>query len=103
MENEKKVDAPKEQRPVSYEELNNIAHQLAQQNEQYKAKFEKLVEAYNRAQMTNVFTRLDFLFKVLKEKESFTESFVKMCALEIENTITLPKEEEEVTNENPTE
>ena len=76
---------------MSYEELNNIAHQL---NEQVRTLYSQVKEA----NMTNIFKRLDYLFKILENKESFPESFLLSCKEEIISLMTIPKNKE-VTEE----
>lgn len=44
---------------MSYEQLENIAHQLSEQAKQLYAKLQE-------ANMTNIFKRLDYLFKVIE-------------------------------------
>ena len=86
----KEVKAKEEK--MSYEELNNVAHQLSEQS---KTLYQKLQEA----NMTNAFKRLDYLFKVLENKKTFVEidqpEFVTDCAYEIQQIITLPETEVE--------
>lgn len=64
---------------LSYEELENIANNL----------YARL----QSAEMSNMFKRLDYLFKVVKYSEAFTPAFVEKCVAEIEEVITLPVED----------
>lgn len=81
--------AKKEDRPekMSYEQLENIAHQLSEQAKQLYAKLQN-------ANMTNMFKRLDYLFKIVENKESFSKEFVDKCIAEIEDLMTVPEESE---------
>lgn len=72
----------------SYEELNNIASQLSQQNQQ-------LYQQLQRANMTNMFKRLDYLFKVVENGAMFSPEFTDKCIKEIEDSMTLEEEVEE--------
>ena len=72
---------------MSYEQLNNVAHQLSEQS---KVLYQKLQEA----NMNNMFKRLDYLFKVVEYSKNFSVEFVVSCIEEIEQIMTLPKEEE---------
>lgn len=85
----KPTPAP-EERPqkMSYEQLENIAHQLS---EQAKTLYARLQEA----NMTNMFKRLDYLFKVVENAHAFNEEFVAKCVIEIEELMTVPENEEE--------
>lgn len=101
---EEKKEAKVEIKPVyeaarpekmSYEQLENIAHQLSNQAKQLYAKLQE-------ANMVNMFRRLDYLFKVVENAHAFNEEFVNKCVTEIEDLMTLPENEEE-TEEKPEE
>ena len=64
---------------MSYEELERVANDL-------------YIRLQN-ADMSNMFKRLDYLFKVIKFKDSFTPTFVESCVKEVEMMITIPSEE----------
>lgn len=80
---------------MSYEQLENIAHQLSEQAKQLYARLQE-------ANMTNMFKRLDYLFKVVENAHAFSEGFVAKCVSEIEDMIAIPESEEE-TEDKPTE
>ena len=73
---------------LSYEQLENIAHQLSEQAKQLYAKLQE-------ANMVNMFKRLDYLFKVVENAHAFNEEFVAKCVSEIEDLMTVPETEEE--------
>ena len=77
---------------MSYEQLNNIAHQLSEQNRQLYMKLQE-------ANLANMKMRLDFLFKVVENFEMFTPEFSEKCVKEIEELMTLPEEEEKKEEE----
>ena len=81
---------PQVKRPekMSYEQLENVAHQLSEQNRQLFAKLQEL-------NMANMFKRLDYLFKVIENGHMFKQDFLEKCIAEIESLITIPKQEEE--------
>jgi hypothetical protein len=82
-----------EEKKLSYEELNNVCMQLSEQNERMKAHIDSL----NRQQM---FARLEFLFKVLQHKDSFSEGIVARAASEISEIMyPTPAESEDVAKE----
>lgn len=82
---------------LSYEQLENIAHQLS---EQAKNLYTKLQEA----NMANIFKRLDYLFKVVENSHAFKDEFVTKCLEEIEELMTVPeKEDEEESKDKPEE
>lgn len=72
----------------SYEELNKICAQLSQEN-QY------LVNQIQKANMGNMFRRLDYLFEVIKNASMFDADFVDSCVAEIKEAMTVPAEETE--------
>lgn len=80
---------------MSYEQLENIAHQLSDQAKQLYAKLQE-------ANMVNMFKRLDYLFKVIENAHAFNEEFVAKCVDEIEDLMTVPETEEE-TGDKPEE
>lgn len=91
---EKKIAAIKADKPekMSYEQLENIAHQLSEQSRQLYARLQEV-------NMANVFKRLDYLFKVVENAHAFNEEFVAKCVAEIEDLMTVPESEEEVEEE----
>lgn len=89
---------PKEaERPekMSYEQLENVAHQLSEQSRQLYMK----LQATN---MNNMFKRLDYLFKVVENGHMFKQDFLEKCIAEIEELMTVPEEVEEDNKEEET-
>lgn len=72
---------------LSYEELENIATQLSQQNQQLYARLQQ-------ADMTNMLSRLKFLFKVIENAINFPEEFVTKCVTEIMEIMAIPEVED---------
>ena len=85
---------PQVQRPekMSYEQLENVAHQLSEQNRQLFAKLQEL-------NMANIFKRLDYLFKVVENGHMFKQDFLEKCIAEIESLMTVPEQEEKPETE----
>ena len=85
---------PQVQRPekMSYEQLENITHQLSEQNRQLFAKLQEL-------NVVNIFKRLDCLFKVIENGHMFKQDFLEKCVVEVENLLTIPEQEEESETE----
>ena len=77
---------------LSYDELKNVAGQLSQQNQQ-------LNMMLPQANMTNMFKRMDYLFKILELKDCFDTEFVITCSDEIKELMTPPVEQEEERKE----
>lgn len=95
MEEQKKNEQASEQpKKLSYEQLQNVAGQLQQQNMQLR----KMLQEAN---YTNMFKRLDYLFKVMEFPHMFSDKFVQKCSTEIEASVSVPEEvsQEEETAE----
>lgn len=92
---EKEVKAPNSEK-LSYEQLENVAHQLSEQNRQLYAKLQEM-------QVSNMFKRLDYLFKVVENTGVFSIDFHTRCVEEIESLMTIPEEKPENDTEGTTE
>ena len=77
---------------LSYEQLEEVARQMEGQLRQVYAKLQD-------ANMSNLFKRLDFLFKVLETEHMFPLGFVQKCAKEIQSILTIPEESAPVEQE----
>ena len=71
---------------MSYEELENIAHQLSEQSR-------VLMQKLQEANMGNMFKRLDYLFKIIEFEYIFDRNFIDKCVKEIQDMISIPEEE----------
>lgn len=80
------------EKKLSYEELENVAHQLSDQSQTL---YRKLQEA----NLSNMFKRLDYLFAVVENEGAFPDEFVKKCVEEIISTMTIPEVAPEETEE----
>jgi hypothetical protein len=79
----KKMEETKNvEKKLSYDELENAANELLMQNQQMYNELQK-------ANMANVFKRLDYLFKVVEFNTSFNTEFVNTCVAEIEEMMTI--------------
>ena len=73
---------------MSYEQLENVAHQLSEQAKQLYVKLQA-------ANMSNMFKRLDYLFRVVENGHMFKQDFLEKCIAEIEELMTVPEVEED--------
>lgn len=80
---------------MSYEQLENVAHQLSEQARQLYSQLQK-------SNMTNMFKRLDYLFKVVENGHMFKQDFLEKCIAEIEELMTVPEETEKDSKEGET-
>lgn len=76
----------------SYEELEA-------QIEQMRALNTQLQEIVYKQNMNNLFQRLNYLFKVVGIKDTFSAEFTTKCAMEIEQLLTLDDTEEDNNKE----
>lgn len=79
-------------RKFTYEQLEQIATNLSSQVQQLSVKLQE-------SNMFNIFKRLDYCFKVLEVAQNqkidlLKEEFVKKCANEIQELMTVPEEPE---------
>lgn len=81
-ENKNKTEAIK----LTYEQLEQVASQIQQ----------KLIIAENKLRTIDFASvRLNWLFKVIENKLSFTTEFVNRCSKEIEDLLTIEEEVKE--------
>lgn len=78
---------------MSYEQLENIAHQLSEQNRNMYARLQEL-------QSNMMLKRLDFLFRVLENEKMFPDEYIDSVVDEIRESLTIPDKED---NESETE
>lgn len=84
-----------EKKKLSYEELENVCHQLSEQS---RTLYQRLQEN----NLSNMFKRLDYLFAVMENKDVFLErnaEFFNKCVDEIVTSMTLETPEEETKKE----
>lgn len=105
---EKKLE-PKEgttstPKKLSYEELENVCHQLSAQAQQLNAQNQRLRAMVNEANLTNLYKRLDYLFEVINKDNPYLSADFKMkCATEIETLMATPEAPEDTQEETPKE
>ena len=88
----------KEVKKPTYEELEKEVAELKNRVNGYVGLNNQLYQQVMAANMTNLYKRLDYLFKVLevhaKDNSLFGSSFIGECEEEIVSIMTPPKEEE---------
>ena len=73
---------------LSYEQLENFARQASARNTELGMKL-------NQAEMViNSFKRLDYLLRVIAQRDAYSPEFIKSCVNEVELMMTLPEEDE---------
>ena len=89
---EKKVSANAqvmEEKKYTEAELNAACGQL----------YQKLMKEIQMRDMTNMFKRLDYMFKVIENRNCFSDGFVNDCIQEIEVALTPVEPEADSANE----
>lgn len=89
--------AKEETKQLTYEELQNAANAVVEENRQLKANLHQALEKLKECSDFSAFKRLDYLFKVVENRDAFSSDFITSCVEEIEVCMYPPKEEE--TNE----
>lgn len=80
---------------LSYEELENVCHQLSAQAQQLNVQNQQLRKMIEEANLTNLYKRLDYLFAVINKDNAYlSHNFKVQCAVEIENLMATPEQEE---------
>ena len=98
---EPKVGTASTPKKLSYEELENVCHQLSAQAQQLNAQNQQLRAALNEANLTNLYKRLDYLFEVINKDNSYLSvDFKKQCANEIETLMATPEQPEDTPETN---
>ena len=94
------VSTPKK---LSYEELENVCHQLSAQAQQLNAQNQQLRAMVTEANLSNLYKRLDYLFEIIKKYNPCLSTNFKMkCVIEIETLMATP-EAEDTQEESPKE
>lgn len=82
-----KEEVEASRKKLSYEELEDVANQL---NQQSQSLFKRLQEMT----LNNFFTRLSFLFDILKNSDKFPKDFIDEVVEEIISSIRLEPDDE---------
>lgn len=86
-----KQDVPQE---LTREQLVGMLHQMSEQDRKLFEENKQLRGVIEEMNMTNLFKRLDYLFKVITEGNKYlTTEFKSKCAQEIEFLMTQPEQE----------
>jgi hypothetical protein len=95
-------DASQEVRKLSYEQLENAAHQLSEQGRQLYLRNQQLEQALQQSDMTNFYKRLDYLWQVLNSTTPYLdEDFKHKCGEEFMALMSKPEQKDDSTEEEP--
>ena len=88
--------ATPEVKKLSYEELENTAHQLSEQSRQLYMQNQKLSQALQESNLANFYERLKWLWTVITSTTPYiSEEFKQKCGAEFEVLMTQPEQEPE--------
>lgn len=81
----------------TYEELKNYAIECSSKLKEVSDKYDALVKEYITVRQSQVFARLEFLFKVINVPSMFPQDFLNQCIEEIQTLLTINEEEQDTT------
>lgn len=86
---ENKVEDKKNSKKLSYEELENAANQIMMQYDVLRKENTNLKEKLQQLQLNDIYTELNFRFRVIENAKAFDSNFVEYCVNSIQE-IMLP-------------
>ena len=89
------VNAPRNEQKLSYEQLNQACAELSQQLQNQNAYIQKMRQQMQQLDMLLQTKRIDYLFKVVELQDNFKSDFVVACCDEIQESLTIPKQDAE--------
>lgn len=84
-------------RKLSYEELENAANQIMAQFDAMRKENVALKTQMQQLKLNDIYTELNFRFRVIENAKSFNPEFVEYCVNSIQEIMT-PRQETEETN-----
>lgn len=94
-----KIETPTVKK-LSYEELENTAHQLSEQSRKLYMQNQKLNQALQEANLQNFYERLNWLWKVITSDTPYiTEYFKQDCGNEFQTLMAQPEQDSEEKKE----
>ena len=81
---------------MSYEQLENIAHQMSEQSRNLYNQNQQLAQKLKEAELSNFFKKLEWLWVVINSNSNYiSEDFKIKCGNEFMESLTPPEESEE--------
>ena len=81
---------------MTYEQLENVAHQMSEQSRSLYAKNQQLAKALEEANTNNFFKKLDYLWATIHSESVYlTEEFKINCGKEFMEMLTTEESKEE--------
>ena len=97
MEEKKLRIEPKEApEKMSYEQLENVAHQMSEQSRNLYHQNQQLAKRLEESNLQNFFRRLEYLWTIINSNTPYiTEEFKVKCGQEFMDSMTLSEEQKE--------
>ena len=97
MEEKKLRIEPKEApEKMSYEQLENVAHQMSEQSRNLYHQNQQLAKKLEESNLQNFFRRLEYLWTIINSNTPYiTEEFKVKCGQEFMDSMTLSEEQKE--------
>lgn len=93
MEENKKREVPEK---MSYEQLENIAHQMSEQSRNLYSQNQQLAQKLKETELSNFFKKLEWLWLVINSDTTYlSEQFKIKCGQEFMESLTPPEESKE--------
>lgn len=81
---------------MSYEQLENIAHQMSEQSRNLYNQNQQLAQKLKEAELTNFFKKLEWLWLVINSNSTYiSEEFKIKCGQDFMESLTPPEEPDE--------
>lgn len=81
---------------MSYEQLENVAHQMSEQSRNLYNQNQQLAQKLKEAELSNFFKKLEWLWLVINSNSTYiSEDFKIKCGNEFMESLTPPEESEE--------
>ena len=102
MEEKRLKIEPKQQAPekMSYEQLENVAHQMSEQSRNLYNQNQQLAKRLEESNLQNFFRRLEYLWTIINSNTPYiTEEFKVNCGQEFMDAMSIAEEKEEQKEE----
>lgn len=83
---------------LTYEQLESYCGTQSQQLERMQQEIKRYRDALQQMDLNNLYHRLDFLMRIVSDRDKYPVAFVDACVNEVVNVMTIRQEEEEEPN-----
>lgn len=85
-------------RKLTYEQLESLCGTQSQQMERMQQEIKKYREALQQMDLNNLYHRLDFLMRIVSDRDKYPVAFVDSAVNEIVSVMTIQVDSEEESN-----